>query len=89
MPEGSTRKMGTESLAGAVAIGQVTAVVIKESEFKVGKMVKGFAVRLVKHWHMLPRMVMHAPSLKAFQARLNGALSNKVWLNKFLFMPGC
>jgi len=35
-------------------------------------------VRLVKHWHRLPREVVEAPSLQTSKARLDGALSNLV-----------
>ncbi|KFO90011.1 hypothetical protein N320_12498, partial [Buceros rhinoceros silvestris] len=37
---------------------------------------KFFTMRVVKHWHRLPREVVEAPSLETFQARLDGALSN-------------
>ncbi|KFP90989.1 hypothetical protein N311_08664, partial [Apaloderma vittatum] len=37
-----------------------------------------FAVRVVKHWHRLPREVVEAPSLETFRVRLDGALSNLV-----------
>ena len=33
-------------------------------------------MRVVKHWHGLPREVGDAPSLETFQVRLDGALSN-------------
>ena len=38
-----------------------------------------FTVRVVRHWHRLPREAVAAPSLEAFKARLDGALSNLVW----------
>jgi len=37
-------------------------------------------MRVVRHWHRLPRETVAAPSLKVFQARLDGALSNLVSL---------
>jgi len=43
-------------------------------------------VRVVRHWHRLPREVVDAPSLETFQARLDGALSNLVWLKMSLLM---
>ncbi|KFP79447.1 hypothetical protein N311_05697, partial [Apaloderma vittatum] len=35
-------------------------------------------VRGVRHWHRLPREVVEAPSLEAFKARLDGALSSLI-----------
>ena len=37
-----------------------------------------FTMRVVRHWNRLPREVVNALSLEAFQARLDGALSNLV-----------
>ncbi|KFP13068.1 hypothetical protein Z169_01617, partial [Egretta garzetta] len=37
-----------------------------------------FTMRVVKHWNRLPREVVKAPSLEAFKARLDGALSNLI-----------
>jgi len=35
-------------------------------------------MRVVKHWHRLPREVVDAPSLGTFKLRLDGALSNPI-----------
>jgi len=35
---------------------------------------------VVKHWHRLPREVVEAPSLETFKTRLDGTLSNLIWL---------
>ena len=35
-------------------------------------------VSVVRHWNKLPRETVDAPSLDAFKARLDGALSNLV-----------
>jgi len=43
-------------------------------------------MRVVKHWHRLPREAVAAPSLEAFKARLDGALSNLVWWKMSLSM---
>jgi len=40
---------------------------------------KFFTMRVVRPWHRLPREAVAAPSLAAFKARLDGALSNLVW----------
>jgi len=37
---------------------------------------KCITVRVVRHWNRLPSEVVDAPSLEAFKARLDGALSN-------------
>jgi len=45
-------------------------------------------MRVVKHWNGLPREVVEAPSLETSQARLDGALSNLVWLKMSLLTAG-
>ena len=35
-------------------------------------------MRVVRHWNMLPKEVVGAPSLEVFKLRLDGALSNLV-----------
>jgi len=45
-------------------------------------------VRVVKHWHRLPREVVEGPSLETFKARLDGALSNLTWLKMPLLIAG-
>ncbi|KFO80774.1 hypothetical protein N303_13711, partial [Cuculus canorus] len=37
-----------------------------------------FTMRVVRHWHRLPREAVAAPSLEAFKARLDGSLGNLV-----------
>jgi len=39
---------------------------------------KLFTQRVVTHWNRLPKEVVHAPSLEAFKARLDVALSRLV-----------
>jgi len=41
-------------------------------------MKKFFTMRVVKHWTMLPREAVDAPSLAVFKVRLHGALSNQI-----------
>jgi len=61
---------------------------LRESRFRLDIRKKFFTVRVVKHWHRLPREVVEAPSLETFQARLDGALSNLVWLKMSLLTAG-
>ncbi|KFO76442.1 hypothetical protein N303_08031, partial [Cuculus canorus] len=37
-----------------------------------------FTMRVVRHWHRLPREAVAAPSLEVFKARLDGALGSLV-----------
>ena len=45
-------------------------------------------MRVGKPWHRLPREVVDAPSLGTVKARLDGALSNLVWLKMSLLTAG-
>jgi len=51
---------------------------LKEGRFRSDIRKKSFTARVVKHWNMLPREVVYAPSLEGFNARLDRALSNLV-----------
>ena len=51
---------------------------LKEGKFRLDARLKFFPMRVVKHWHWLPREAVAAPSLELFKARLDGALSNLV-----------
>ena len=53
---------------------------LRESIFRLDIRKKFFTVRVMKHWNRLPREVVEAPSLETFKARLDGALSNLVYL---------
>ena len=48
----------------------------KLSRFRLTVRKKFFPVRVVGHWHRLPREAVDAPSLEALTTRLDGALSN-------------
>ena len=41
---------------------------------------KSSTVRVVRHWHRLPRDVVDVQSLVTFTARLNQTLGNLIWL---------
>jgi len=45
-------------------------------------------VRVVKHWSRLPREVVEASSLETLKVRLDGALSNLIWLKMSLLTAG-
>jgi len=47
-----------------------------------------FTVRVVRQWHRLPRKVVDAPSLETPKVRLDGALSNLIYLWVSLFTAG-
>ncbi|KFW10561.1 hypothetical protein N327_12162, partial [Fulmarus glacialis] len=51
---------------------------LKEGRFRLDIRKKFFTMRVVKHWHRLPREVVDAPSLETFKVRLDGALSNLI-----------
>ena len=49
---------------------------LEEGRFRLDIRKKLFTVRVVRHWSRLPSEVVDAPSLEAFKARLDGAVSN-------------
>ena len=51
---------------------------LEEGKFRLDIRKKFFTVRVVRHWNRWPSDAVDAPSLKAFKARLDGALSNLV-----------
>ncbi|PKU41382.1 hypothetical protein llap_8313 [Limosa lapponica baueri] len=61
---------------------------LEEGRFRLDTRKKFFTVRVVRHWNRLPREVADAPSLEAFETRLDGTLSNLVWWEEFLPMAG-
>ncbi|GAB0184909.1 hypothetical protein GRJ2_000956200 [Grus japonensis] len=51
---------------------------LEKGRFRLGIRKKFFIMRMVRHWHRLPREAVGAPSLEVFKARLDGALCNVV-----------
>ncbi|KFR02278.1 hypothetical protein Y956_14343, partial [Nipponia nippon] len=51
---------------------------LKGGRFRLDIRKKFFTMRVVKHWNVLPREVVDAPSLETLKARLDGALSNLI-----------
>ncbi|KFO59346.1 hypothetical protein N302_16084, partial [Corvus brachyrhynchos] len=50
----------------------------KDSRLRLDIRKKFFTVRVVRHWNRLPREAADAPSLAAFKATMDAALSNLV-----------
>jgi len=61
---------------------------LKEGRFRLGVRKKYFTMSVVNHWARLPREVVDAPSLETFKVRLDGPLSNLVWLKMSLLIVG-
>ena len=51
---------------------------LREGRFRLAIRKKFLTVRVVRHWHRLPREAVDAPSLEVLKAMLDGALSNLV-----------
>ncbi|KFQ37719.1 hypothetical protein N332_12853, partial [Mesitornis unicolor] len=51
---------------------------LEEGRFRLDIRKKFFTVRVVRHWHRLPREAVDGPSLEVFKARLERALSSLV-----------
>ena len=47
-----------------------------------------YIVKVVRHWNRLSRNVVDAPSLEIFEARLDQALENLIYLCMFLVIEG-
>jgi len=61
---------------------------LKEGRLRLAIRKTFFTMRVVKHWNGLPREVVDAPSLETFKARLDGALSNLMWLKMSQLVAG-
>jgi len=61
---------------------------LKEGRFRLDIRKKLFTMRVVKHWHRLPREAVDAPSQETSKARLDEALSNLIKLKIPLLTAG-
>jgi len=61
---------------------------VKEGRFRVDIRKKFFTMRVLEHWHRLPREVVDVLSLETFKARLYRALSNLIWFKMSLLLTG-
>jgi len=61
---------------------------LKEGRFRLDIRKKFLTMRVVKHWHRLPKEAVAAPSLAVFKARLDGALSTLGCWEMYLLMAG-
>lgn len=83
--------MGTDFLVGPFAITPLgtrgNGFKLKESRFRLHLRRTPFTMRVVEHWHKLPREV-DTPSLEPFKARLDKVVSNLIQLNISLLIAG-
>jgi len=76
-PKGAYRKDGDRLFSRACCDRtRGNGLKLKEGIFRLDIRKKLFTMRVMKHWHRLPRDVIDAPSLETFKVRLDGALSN-------------
>ena len=61
---------------------------LEEGRFRLDIRKKLFTVEVVRHWSRLSREAVDAPSMEAFKARLDGAVSNLVWWEVSLPIAG-
>jgi len=59
-----------------------------QGRFRLDIKRKFFTHRVVKHWNRLAKEVVDAPSLEAFEARLDVALGSLVWWLATLHIAG-
>jgi len=79
VPEGAYRKAGEGLFIKARSDKMKrSGFKLEEGSFRLDIRKKCCTVIVLRHWNRLPSKVVDAPSLEAFKARLEGALSNPV-----------
>lgn len=72
-------------------ISKITKIAVKKSWnsfIRIGIRKKFLTLRVMRHWHMLPRAAVGAPHLEVFLTSLEGALSNQLgWGQYKVFLP--
>jgi len=61
---------------------------LDEGRFRLDIRKKLFTLRVARHWNRLPSEAVNAPSMEAFKATLDGALSNLVYWEVSLTIAG-
>lgn len=69
---GLIKKMGTDFFRVCCDRTRGGSFKLREGRFKLGIQKKFFLLRVVRHWHGLPRAVVDAPFLEALKVRLAG-----------------
>lgn len=86
---GPLRGMGTNVSSGPVGLGQGEMFFYLKREWIWTIIRRKFStMRVVKHWHLLPREVVSAVSLETLKIRSNKALNNLIYLKMFLLIGG-
>jgi len=79
VPKGAYKTAGEGLLTRASSDRTRDNVIkMKEGGFRLDRRKKFFSLRVVRHWHRLPRGGVDYPSLTVSKARLDGALSNLI-----------
>jgi len=89
VPQGAYRKAGDKLYSKACCNrARGSGFKLKEGRFRLDIRKAFSTMRVVRHWHRLPRKVVAAPSREVPNASLDRALSNLVWWEVSLPMAG-